>query len=179
MRLTHLDSSGRARMVDIGHKPPMRRAAVARGFIRLTPATLRLLRSKGVPKGDALAVAQIAGIQAAKETARLIPLCHTLPLENVAVRFRFGARGIEIEAEARTTARTGVEMEALTAVSVAALAIYDMCKAVDKKMAIGPMRLIRKTKNPLGKKDDSVPGEVDLEFIHGESAVGFHDKSHE
>ena len=146
MKLTHLDAAGRARMVNVGHKPPMHRTALARGFIRLTPNTLRLLRRKGLPKGDALTVAQIAGIQAAKETARLIPLCHTLPLDAVKVQFKFKPRGIEIEAEAQTTAKTGVEMEALTAVSIAALALYDMCKAVDRKMVIGPVRLIRKIK---------------------------------
>ncbi len=149
MRLSHLDSSGRARMVDVGGKPAMQRVAEAHGFIRMAPATLRLLRRKGLPKGDALAVARIAGIQAAKETAHLIPLCHTLPLDTVRVEFEFAARGVEIRAEARTTAKTGVEMEALTAVSVAALALYDMAKAVDKKMVIGPIRLVRKTKTSL------------------------------
>lgn len=133
-------------MVDVGAKPVVPRVAEARGFIRMSPATVRLLKRRGLPKGDALAVARIAGIQAAKETARLIPLCHTLPLDAVEVDFRFMARGVEIRAESRTTARTGVEMEALTAVSVAALALYDMAKAVDKKMIIGPIRLVKKTK---------------------------------
>lgn len=146
MKLTHLDTRGRARMVDVGAKPPMRRVAQARGFISVAPTTLKLLRRKGLPKGDALAVAQIAGIQAAKETARLIPLCHTLPLDGIDVRFTFKSDGIEITAEARTTSKTGVEMEALTAVSVAALALYDMCKAVDKRMRIGPISLVKKTK---------------------------------
>ena len=151
MKLTHLDSSGRARMVDVGEKSPMLRVAEAEGFIRLLPATLRLLRRKGLRKGDALTVAQIAGIQAAKKTSSLIPLCHALPLDAVQVRFKFAAKGLKIFAEARVTAKTGVEMEALTAVSVTALVIYDMCKAVDKQMANGPIRLIRKTKTPVHK----------------------------
>jgi cyclic pyranopterin monophosphate synthase len=147
MNLTHLDSRGRAKMVDVGHKLPMHRIALAQSFIRLSPATIRLLRRHGLPKGDALAVAQIAGIQAAKDTARLIPLCHSLPMDAVTVEFRFTSKGLEISAEAKTTAKTGVEMEALVAASVAALAIYDMCKAVDKKMVIGPTKLIKKTKS--------------------------------
>lgn len=145
-KFSHLDARGRARMVDVGRKPPVRRRAVARGFIAMSAATLRLLRRKALSKGDALTVAQIAGIQAAKETGRLIPLCHPLPIDAVRVDFRIARRGIEISAEAVTTAKTGVEMEALTAVSIAALTLYDMAKAVDKRMRIGPIRLIEKTK---------------------------------
>ena len=148
-KLSHLDARGRARMVDVHRKPPVHRRAVARGFIRLAPATLRLLKRKALPKGDALAVAQIAGIQAAKETWRLIPLCHPLPLDTVHVNFRVVRTGIEITAEAAATAKTGVEMEALTAVAIAALALYDMAKAVDSRMSIGPIRLIKKTKAAL------------------------------
>jgi cyclic pyranopterin phosphate synthase len=133
-------------MVDVGHKPPMQRIAIAQGFIKLAPSTIRLLRRKGLKKGDALTVAQIAGIQAAKKTADLISLCHTLPLDKITVDFKFTSKGITIQTEARTTAKTGVEMEALTAASIAALAIYDMCKAVDKKMVIGPIKLVRKIK---------------------------------
>ncbi len=147
-KLTHLDAQGRACMVDVGHKLPLVRVAVAEGFLKLAPATLRLLCSRALPKGDALAVARIAGIQAAKETARLIPLCHTLPLDAVKVDFAFRARGVEIRSEARTTAKTGVEMEALTAVSMAALTLYDMCKAVDQGMVIEAIRLVKKTKEP-------------------------------
>jgi cyclic pyranopterin phosphate synthase len=143
---SHLGSDGRARMVDVGHKPVQTRVAVAEGFLRCAPATINALRDRAIPKGDVLTVAKIAGIQAAKQTASLIPLCHTLPLDSVEVRFTLRDDGVAIEAEARTQARTGVEMEALTAVSVAALTIYDMCKAVDKAMEIGPIRLVSKVK---------------------------------
>lgn len=146
-KLTHLDEQGRARMVDVGHKSRMMREAEARGFLRMAPSTIKLLRKRALPKGDALAVARVAGIQAAKETSRLIPLCHTLPLDAVNVEFLIGVRGIEIRAVARVEAKTGVEMEALMAVAVASLALYDMCKAVDKGMILGPVRLVRKTKN--------------------------------
>jgi cyclic pyranopterin phosphate synthase len=143
---SHLDPDGRARMVDVGHKPVQARAAVAEGMLHCAPETLAALRDNTVPKGDVLTVAKIAGIQAAKRTDELIPLCHSLPLDGVEIRFDLRAEGVFIEAEARTQARTGVEMEALTAVSVAALTIYDMCKAVDKGMVIGGIRLVRKTK---------------------------------
>jgi cyclic pyranopterin phosphate synthase len=145
-KLTHLTPSGDARMVDVSAKPPMTRRAVAAGHIALQPATIALIRSGGAPKGDVLAVARIAAIQAAKETARLIPLCHQLPLSSVAVDFTFDRAGIAITATVKTTAPTGVEMEALTAVSVAALTLYDMCKAVDKSMVISAIRLKEKTK---------------------------------
>jgi len=143
---SHLDPTGKARMVDVGHKPVQARVAAAEGMVHCAPETLAALRDQTLPKGDVLTVAKIAGIQAAKKTDELIPLCHSLPLDGVEIRFELRAEGVFIEAEARTQARTGVEMEALTAVSVAALTIYDMCKAVDKGMVIGGIRLVRKTK---------------------------------
>lgn len=135
-------------MVDVGAKPPMHRVAIAESFIRLSPSTIKLLKKKALPKGDVLTTAQVAGILGAKDTARLIPLCHSLPLDKVSVEFEVTSKGVRITGEARTTSKTGVEMEALTAVSVAALVIYDMCKAVDKKMIISNTRLLSKTKNP-------------------------------
>jgi cyclic pyranopterin phosphate synthase len=146
--LTHLTATGEARMVDVSAKPPLTRRAVASGHIALKRATLNLIRSGGTPKGDVLAVARVAGIQAAKETSRLIPLCHPLPLSSVEVTFAFDRRGISITATVKTTAATGVEMEALTAVSVAALTLYDMCKAADKSMTVSGIRLVEKTKSP-------------------------------
>jgi cyclic pyranopterin monophosphate synthase len=143
---SHLDEGGRARMVDVGAKPVQTRTAVATGVIRCAPETIAALRDQRIPKGDVLTVAKIAGIQAAKRTDELIPLCHSLPLDGVEIGFTLTDEGVQIEAEVRTQARTGVEMEALTAVSVAALTIYDMCKAVDKAMEIGEIRLIKKIK---------------------------------
>ena len=143
---SHLGDDGRARMVDVGHKPVQARTALAEGMVHCAPETVAALRDRTLPKGDVLTVAKIAGIQAAKRTDELIPLCHSLPLDSVDMRFTLRDDGVLIEAEARTQARTGVEMEALTAVSVAALTIYDMCKAVDKGMVIGGIRLARKTK---------------------------------
>jgi cyclic pyranopterin phosphate synthase len=150
-QLSHLDSHGEARMVDVSAKPTMRRAAVARGEIRLQPATLKLVRSRSVAKGNVLAAARLAGILAAKRTGELIPLCHPLPLSHCEVNFEFPRTGdrIVITAAAKITAQTGVEMEALTAVSIAALTIYDMCKAVDKSMKIMDVRLLRKDKQAL------------------------------
>jgi cyclic pyranopterin phosphate synthase len=150
-QLSHIDSHGEARMVDVSAKPPMRRAAVARGEIRLQPATLKLVRSRSVAKGNVLAAARLAGILAAKRTGELIPLCHPLPLSHCEVNFEFPRTGdrIVITAAAKITAQTGVEMEALTAVSIAALTIYDMCKAVDKSMKIMDVRLLRKDKQAL------------------------------
>ncbi len=145
-RFSHLDAAGRARMVDVGHKPEQLRIAVAQGVIRCQPATLTALRDRSVPKGDVLTVAKIAAIQAAKRTDELIPLCHSLPLDSVDVEFFLEDDAVRLRATVRTTARTGVEMEALTAVSVAALTIYDMCKAVDKQMVIGEIRVIEKRK---------------------------------
>jgi len=143
---SHLDADGRARMVDVGGKPVIARMAVAEGTVYCAAETVAALRDKRVPKGDVLTVAKIAGIQAAKRTDELIPLCHTLPLDGVEVRFTLHEEGVRIEAEARTQARTGVEMEALTAVCVAALTVYDMCKGFDKTMSIGEVRLVRKVK---------------------------------
>ncbi|HWQ13992.1 MAG TPA: cyclic pyranopterin monophosphate synthase MoaC [Roseiflexaceae bacterium] len=144
--LTHLDSEGRAHMVDVGTKEETQREAVARGAVRMRPETLRLIVAGGVPKGDVLAVARVAGIMAAKRTPDLVPLCHPLLLTHVAVELRpdAGGEALLIEAVVRTAGRTGVEMEALTAVSAAALTVYDMCKAVDRGMRITDVRLVRK-----------------------------------
>lgn len=138
-------------MVNVGHKPDQRRIAEATGFIRLQPATVRALRDQALPKGDVLTVAKIAGIQAAKKTSALIPLCHPLPLHGVDLAFTLENEGVRINATAETSGKTGVEMEALTAVSVAALTIYDMCKSMDKAMAIEAVRLVSKTKSEEGK----------------------------
>jgi cyclic pyranopterin monophosphate synthase len=143
---SHLDTEGRARMVDVGRKKPQRRLARATGTIALAPATLDSIRSDRIAKGNVLTVAQIAGIQAAKRTGELIPLCHPLGLDHVAVTLDVGETGVTAAAEVSCTGRTGVEMEALTAVSVAMLTVYDMCKAVDKNMRIGPIVLIEKVK---------------------------------
>ncbi|MBN1884741.1 MAG: cyclic pyranopterin monophosphate synthase MoaC [Candidatus Krumholzibacteriota bacterium] len=143
---SHIDGRGRVRMVDVSGKPPLRRTAVAAGEVTMRPETIERLRAGALAKGEALAAARIAGIQAAKRTGELIPLCHPLPLDHVAVDLVFRENRVEIEATAVTTARTGVEMEALTAVAVAALTLYDMCKAVDREMTIGPIRLTEKTK---------------------------------
>ena len=148
-KLSHLDVEGRARMVDVGAKPVQRRIAKARGRIRLTPGTVALIRENEIKKGDVLAVAEIAGIQAAKRTCDLIPLCHTVQITSVRVRATLEADGVVVESEAAATDKTGVEMEALTAVSVALLTVYDMCKAVDKQMIIGDIALIEKRKEPV------------------------------
>ena len=137
-------------MVDVGKKAVVRRTATAAGRIRMSPETVDLLREKALPKGDALNTARIAGVMAAKRTPDLIPLCHGLNLTSVDVEFEVGEGEIGIVATARASDRTGVEMEALTAVSVAALTIYDMCKAVDKEMEIGEVRLLEKTKETDG-----------------------------
>ena len=152
--LTHLDEAGRARMVDVSDKPDTRREAVARGRIAMQPQTLALIASGGMAKGDVLATARIAGIMAAKRTAELIPLCHPLSLSSVAVELRAAedGSGIEIEARVRTNGPTGVEMEALTAVCVAGLTLYDMCKAVDRAMRIDAVRVIAKS----GGRSDTV-----------------------
>jgi len=144
--LTHLNRKGKAIMVDVSPKLPQFRRAVASGEIRCSPATLRLLRQDKTPKGDVLATARIAGIQAAKQTSILIPLCHPLPLNAVSVDLVLLSNKIQISAEVRVHARTGVEMEALTAVSVAALTLYDMLKAVDRKMVIQNIHLTSKEK---------------------------------
>jgi cyclic pyranopterin phosphate synthase len=145
-RLTHTDKAGRARMVDVGDKTPQRRTARAEGFIALAGKTLRLIRDNRMKKGDVLTVAQVAGIQAAKRTADLIPLCHTLTLEKVDVRLAPARGGVRAQSVIRCTGKTGVEMEALTAVAVALLTVYDMCKAVDAAMRIGDIHLIEKVK---------------------------------
>jgi cyclic pyranopterin phosphate synthase len=143
---SHLDADGTARMVDIGAKPVQRRIAVASGFVECAPATVQALRDQALPKGDVLTVARIAAIQAAKRTDELIPLCHSLPLDKVDVDFELRDQGVAIRATASISAKTGIEMEALVAVSVAALTIYDMCKAIDKAMVIGDIRVIEKIK---------------------------------
>lgn len=145
MELTHLDKDGKAQMVDIGQKSPTERAAVATGTITMTPETLQKIRGNSLKKGDALAIARVAGILAAKQTDQLIPLCHSLPLSSVSIAFEeFENNAIKITAIAKTFYQTGVEMEALIAVSVAALTIYDMAKAVDKRMYIGEIHLVHK-----------------------------------
>ncbi len=144
-KLTHIREDGQARMVDVGAKDITVREAVARGKIFMKKETLRLLRKNALPKGNALEAARLAGILAAKKTAELIPLCHSLGLDFVDVQLQLKNDGIEIEATVRCSGKTGVEMEALTAVSVAALTLYDMCKAVDKMMVIGEICLIRKS----------------------------------
>jgi cyclic pyranopterin phosphate synthase len=144
--LSHVDEAGRVRMVDLGSKPVSRRRAVARASIRMAPETAGRLRD--LPKGDALATAQVAGIMAAKRTSELIPLCHPLPLSVVEVDLAVGDASVEITAAAETVAQTGVEMEALVAASVAALTVYDMAKAIDKGMSIADVELVEKTKEP-------------------------------
>jgi cyclic pyranopterin phosphate synthase len=143
--LSHIDTRGRVQMVDVGDKPVTAREAVARGSITMSREALRLVRRGAVKKGDPLQAARLAGILAAKQTSALIPLCHPLPLSSVDVDLIATPRGYDIEARARTTAQTGVEREALTAVAVAALTIYDMVKAVDKAMVIGDIRLMFKS----------------------------------
>jgi cyclic pyranopterin monophosphate synthase len=146
--LSHVDESGDVRMVDVGGKELSRRRAVARAEVRMAAETARILRE--LPKGDALAAAQLAGIMAAKRTSDLIPLCHPLPLSHVDVSLTVGEDSVEIVASAETTAQTGVEMEALTAAAVAALTVYDMAKAVDKQMRIAEVVLVEKTKERVG-----------------------------
>ncbi len=145
-KLTHVDKRGRARMVDVSAKPVSQRHAVARGAVRLKPGTIALIKANEIAKGDVLNTARIAGIQAAKRTSELVPLCHPLPLAHVDVELAVKARHIVITASASIAAQTGVEMEALTAVAIAALTIYDMCKAVDKEMVIDNIHLVSKTK---------------------------------
>jgi len=143
---SHLDAQGRARMVNVAAKPDQRRRAVAEGFVSMRPGTVAKLKAQALPKGDVLTVAQIAGIQAAKRSSEWIPLCHPLPLHEVAVEFKVTGKGVHITAAAETTGKTGVEMEALVAVSAAALALYDMCKAVDKTMRIEGVHVVEKIK---------------------------------
>lgn len=143
--LTHLDDEGRVRMVDVGAKDVTARLAVATGFVRMSPATVAAVREHRTPKGDPLETARLAGIMGAKATASLIPLCHPLPITHVDVRAELVEDGVRLEATASIEGRTGVEMEALTAVSIAALTVYDMCKAIDREMVIGEIRLERKS----------------------------------
>jgi cyclic pyranopterin monophosphate synthase len=144
--LSHVTAGGDVRMVDVGAKPAVRRRALARGRVAMAPDTAERLTA--LPKGDALVTAQIAGVMAAKRTAELVPLCHPLPLTHVEVRLTVVEGAVDIEASAETTAQTGVEMEALTAVSVAALTVYDMAKAIDKNMTIEDVHVVEKTKEP-------------------------------
>lgn len=147
--LSHLDADGHAHMVNVGNKPEQKRVAIARGRVLMTSTTRDLIVAGGMPKGDVLAVARIAGIMAAKKTADIIPLCHPLALTSVEVQLVPDDTGIDITATVATTGRTGVEMEALTAVSVAGLTIYDMCKAVERTMQISDIRLVHKEKTPI------------------------------
>ncbi len=143
--LTHLDEKGRARMVEVGDKPETAREAVARGRVEMKAETLRLILDGGLPKGDVLGTARVAGVMAAKRCSELIPMCHPLRLTGIELSFDPAGDGLDIEGVVRARDRTGVEMEAMTAVSVAALTIYDMCKAVDKEMTISGIRLVKKT----------------------------------
>ncbi|MFL6521810.1 MAG: cyclic pyranopterin monophosphate synthase MoaC [Chthoniobacterales bacterium] len=152
-RLSHIAADGRAQMVDVSAKPVSARSAVAEGRIALAKETVALIRKNEIAKGDVIATARLAGIQAAKRTAHLIPLCHTIPLSEVKIDIELSKDGATAACTARTVAQTGVEMEALTGVSVALLTIYDMCKAVDKKMKIGDVRLLEKTKQPVAADD--------------------------
>jgi cyclic pyranopterin phosphate synthase len=145
-KLSHVDAKGEARMVDVGEKPVVARVAVAEAMLVCAAGTVRLLKAQALPKGDVLAVARVAGIQAAKQTSGLIPLCHALPLDAVEVDFRVMVRGVRVTCRVRTRARTGVEMEALTGATVAALTLYDMCKAVDKGMKVEGVRVVEKVK---------------------------------
>lgn len=152
MKMTHLDEEGRAIMVDITQKFATERVAIASGTVKMKPETLEMIRSGAVKKGDVLAVARVAGIMAAKKTSELIPLCHPLPLTSAKVEFEFLSDDtLQIIAETKTTYATGVEMEALTAVSVAALTIYDMCKAVDRGLVIGEIKLEKKSGGQSGE----------------------------
>ena len=148
-KLSHTDDKGKARMVDVGAKPLQKRTAKAEGRIRLSAGTLQLIHENQIKKGDVLTLAEIAGIQAAKKTSELIPLCHPLQLTKVSVNTEVVKDGILVSGEASCVGQTGVEMEALTAVHIALLTIYDMCKAVDKEMVIGDIRLLEKTKTEL------------------------------
>jgi cyclic pyranopterin phosphate synthase len=146
---SHVAEDGSARMVDVSGKPLVQRVAVAEGEIRLQPGTIERINSNQIAKGNVLGVARVAAIQAIKRTDELIPLCHSLPIQHAEVDFSDGPRLIQIRCRVTSTAQTGVEMEALTGVAVAALTIYDMCKAVDKSMVIGEIRLLSKAKQPL------------------------------
>ena len=157
--LTHLDEKGRARMVEVGDKPETAREAVARGRVEMKAETLRLILEGGLPKGDVLGTARVAGVMAAKRCSEMIPMCHPLRLTGIELNFDPAGDALDIESVVRARDRTGVEMEAMTAVSVAALTIYDMCKAVDKAMTISSIRLVKKTGGKSGtfiRPDESV-----------------------
>ena len=158
-KLTHLDDEGRVRMVDVGEKATTSRLAVATGRVLMSPETVAAIRERRTPKGDPLETARLAGIMGAKATSTLIPLCHPLPLTHVDVRAELVEEGVRLEATASVEGRTGVEMEALAAVSVAALTIYDMCKAIDREMVISEIRLERKTGGRSGdyRRTDAAP----------------------
>ena len=161
-RLTHLDDAGEARMVDVGHKPATQRVAVAEGHVVMREETIRLIRANEFDKGDVIGVARVAGIMAAKQVPQLIPLCHAIPIDSVDVEFALDMYKavVNVKATARTTAKTGVEIEALTAVSVAALTIYDMCKSVDREMRIEGVRLLSKSGGQSGNFFGGVGGAV-------------------
>lgn len=148
---THFDEQGRCRMVDVGEKEVTNREAIARGQVVMQALTLEMIKNKQVAKGDVLGVARVAGIMAAKRTSEIIPMCHPLMLTGIDLYLSLTDKTVEIEARVRTGGKTGVEMEALTAVSAAALTIYDMCKAVDKEMVLGEMRLVKKTGGKSGE----------------------------
>ena len=149
MDLTHLDKNGKANMVDVGDKPQQTRIAIAEGFIRLNSETVKLISDNQMKKGDVLTVSEIAGIQAAKKTSDLIPLCHPLQIVKIAVKSTLKKSGVYVQAEVKSIGQTGVEMEALTAVNIALLNVYDMCKAVDKDMILEGITLVKKTKTNL------------------------------
>ena len=153
MDLSHLDSEGKAVMVDVSAKPRVRRTATATGVVLMQPETLRLISERLLKKGDALAVARVAGINAAKKTSELVPLCHNIRIDHVSVDLALRADGVEITSRAICTESTGIEMEALTAVTVAALTLYDMCKAVDSRMTITDIRLQEKTKEGVEREE--------------------------
>lgn len=146
-KLTHTDDAGKANMVDVGHKPDLIREAWATGFIKLNSETINLIKDNEIKKGDVLTIAEIAGIQGGKKTSDLIPLCHPLQITKLDVKAKLTDTGIEVCSYAKCTGKTGIEMEALTAVNIALLTIYDMCKAVDKEMEIGKVKLIKKVKS--------------------------------
>ena len=170
-KLSHVDSKGRARMVDVGDKLITERMAIAKGEVRMRSGTLALIRDNALEKGDALAVAQVAGIQAAKRTAELIPFCHPLPLDHLAIDFDLDddLPGVRIRATARSTGKTGVEMEALTAVSVAALTIYDMAKSAEKGMRIENVRLVKKSGGKSGDYQEGTANEREMEATRKEA----------
>jgi cyclic pyranopterin phosphate synthase len=145
-KLSHIDDQGKAKMVDVGHKPDQIRTARAEGKIMLSASTIKLIRENQMKKGDVLTVAEIAGIQGGKKTSELIPLCHPLQISKIEVKTILTDDGVTVTSMAKCTGKTGIEMESLAAVSIALLTIYDMCKAVDKKMEIGEIRLVEKTK---------------------------------